>query len=348
MPAFNPHLWCVILAGGVGSRFWPASTPSVPKQLLPLGSERPLIRDTVDRILPLIPAERLRILAGAHLSAPLLGELAELGPGNLLVEPRAAGTAPVLAWAAAELVRQDPDAVMISLHADHVIHPPEAFRALLEEAASLAVRHRRLFTIGARPTRPETGYGYIRLGADLPGGGCEVAEFVEKPDRATAERYLASGNFLWNTGLFVWRAADLLEQLTRWTPELADALPLAQAGDTEGFFRAVPTLSIDEGLLERSDRVGVVAATFEWDDVGAWDAIFRTRPADGNGNVGVGEVFPVDCQRVALYTSDGPVVAYGVEDLVVVRTAGVTFVTSPERAPDLKKLLARLPDELRG
>lgn len=348
MSAFNPHLWCVILAGGVGSRFWPASTPSLPKQLLPLGSDRPLIRDTVDRILPLIPAERLRILAGAHLAPPLLGELSELGPTNLLVEPRAAGTAPVLAWAAAELVRQDPEAVMISLHADHVIHPPNAFRELLQQAASLATQHRRLFTIGARPTRPETGYGYIRLGPELPGGGYEVAQFVEKPDRPTAEGYLASGDFLWNTGLFVWRAADLLDQLTRWTPELADALPLALAGDTEGFFRAVPTLSIDEGLLERSDRVGVVAATFDWNDVGAWDAMFRTRPADENGNVGVGDVYPVDCERVALYTSGGPVVAFGVQDLVIVRTPQVTFVTSPDRAPDLKKLLARLPEDVSG
>ena len=348
MPSSNPHLWCVILAGGVGSRFWPASTPALPKQLLPLGSDRPLIRDTVDRITPLVPPERLRILAGAHLAEPLLGALPELGNGNLLVEPRAAGTAPVLAWAAAELQCMDPDAVMISLHADHVIHPPEAFRDLLEHAAALAVQHRRLFTIGARPTRPETGYGYIRMGEGLPGGGCEVAQFVEKPNRAVAEQYLASGNFLWNTGLFVWRAADLLDQLARWTPELADALPLARDGDTEGFFRAVPTLSIDEGLLERSDRVGVVPATFEWDDVGAWDAIFRTRPADADGNVGVGDTYPVDCQNVALYTTDGPVVAFGVENLVVVRAAGVTFVTRPERAPDLKKLLARLPEEMRG
>lgn len=344
----NPRLWCVILAGGVGSRFWPASTPQLPKQLLPLGSDRALIRDTVDRIIPLIPPERLRILAGEHLAAPLLGALPELDHGNLLVEPRAAGTAPVLAWAAAELARLDPDAVMVSLHADHVIHPPEAFRALLEHAAELAVRHRRLFTIGARPTRPETGYGYIRVGAELPGGGNQVAQFVEKPDRDTAEQYLRSGGFLWNTGLFVWRAADLLEQLEHWTPELRDALPLARAGDTEGFFRDVPTLSIDEGLLERSDRVGVVPATFEWDDVGAWDAIFRTRPADAQGNVGVGDVHPVDCRNVALYSTDGPVVAFDVEDLVVVRTAGVTLVTRPDRAPDLKKLLARLPEALRG
>ena len=349
MPASdNSHLWCVILAGGVGSRFWPASTPAVPKQLLPLGSDQPLIRDTVDRIVPLVPPERLRILAGAHLAEPLLSVLPEFGSDNLLVEPRAAGTAPVLAWAAAELERQDPEAVMISLHADHVIQPAEAFRDLLAEAASLAVKHRRLFTIGAVPSRPETGYGYIRQGEPLADGGFQVAEFVEKPNRETAERYVESSDFLWNTGLFVWRAADLLDQLLQWTPEFAEAIPLARAGDVEGFFRTVPRLSIDEGLLERSDRVGVVAATFDWDDVGAWDALFRTRTPDVDGNVGVGDVYPVDCQRVALYSSHGPVVAFGVEDLVVVRTAEVTFVTRPDLAPELKKLLARLPGKLSG
>lgn len=352
----NPHLWTVILAGGVGSRFWPVSTPRTPKQLLALASDQPLIRDTVDRITPLVPADRLRILTGERLADPILAALPELGPGNLLLEPRAAGTAPVLAWAAAELERRDPDAVMISLHADHVIHPAGAFRQLLADAADLAVRHRMLFTIGAVPARPETGYGYIRLGStlpeaeELPGAptGFRVDRFVEKPDQATAEAYIASGEFLWNTGLFVWRAADLLDQLERHTPELAELIPLLREGGTKEFFRRAPTLSIDEGLLERSDRVGVIRATFEWDDVGAWDAVFRTRPADAEGNVVLGEGYPVESRRVALFAEDGPVVAFGVEDLIVVRTAGVTFVTRRERAAELKSLLPHLPERLRS
>ena len=291
--AENPHLWTVILAGGVGSRFWPVSTPSRPKQLLPLASEKPLIRDTVERITPLVAQERLRILTGAHLADPILRTLPELEPGNLFLEPRAAGTAPVLAWAAAEIERRDPDAVMVSLHADHVIHPPEAFRALIARAAELASGHRRLFTIGAPPTRPETGYGYIRLGPPLealegdahPEPGNAVAEFVEKPRREVAEEYLASGVHLWNTGLFVWRVADLLDGLERHAPEFRDLVPVLREGGTDEFFRRAPTLSIDEALLERSDRVGVVRASFHWDDVGAWDAVLRTRAADEAGNV---------------------------------------------------------------
>ncbi|HWK89338.1 MAG TPA: sugar phosphate nucleotidyltransferase [Longimicrobium sp.] len=354
--AASPHLWTTILAGGIGSRFWPVSTPRRPKQLLPLATDQPLIRDTVDRITPLIPLERLRILTGAHLADALLGALPELGPENLLLEPRAAGTAPVLAWAAAEIERQDPDAVMISLHADHVIHPPEAFRALIARAAALAAGHRRLFTIGAPPTRPETGYGYVRLGAPLdalpgdahPEPGNTVEQFVEKPDRETAEQYLASGVYLWNTGLFVWRVADLLDGLQRHAPEFAELIPLVRAGHTDEFFRRAPTISIDEALLERADRVGVVRATFAWDDVGAWDAVARTRTADEDGNVLLGDAHAVDCRGSVVYADEGPVVAFGVDDLVVVRTGGVTFVGHRDRAPDMKKLLERLPESLRS
>ncbi len=356
VPRPNPHLWTVILAGGVGSRFWPASTPRRPKQILPLASEQPLIRDTVERILPLVPQDRLRILTGAHLAGPILESVPGLEAGNFLLEPRAAGTAPVLAWAAAELERRDPDAVMVSLHADHVIHPAERFRALISDAAELAAAHGRLFTIGAVPTRPETGYGYIRLGDALeepePGTapatpGYRVARFVEKPDRARAEEYISTGEYLWNTGLFVWRAADLLDQLERHTPELAELIPVLREGGTEEFFRRAPTLSIDEGLLERSDRVGVVRATFDWDDVGAWDALYRTRTPDAGGNVTVGEAYAVESRDSALYADDGPIVAFGVDDLIVVRTAGVTFVTRRDRAAELKSLLGQIPERLR-
>jgi mannose-1-phosphate guanylyltransferase len=349
----HPHLWTVILAGGVGSRFWPASTPSRPKQLLKLGSDNPLIRDTIERILPLVPQERLRILTGAHLAAPILATLPELGEGNLLIEPRAAGTAPVLAWAAAEIERRDPDAVMISLHADHVISPAQAFRERLALTADLAVHHRRLFTIGAVPDRPETGYGYIRVGPPLPSAdsladvGYEVARFVEKPDVDRARAYLQEGGYLWNTGLFVWRASDLLDQLERHTPELSELIPVLREGGTEEFFRRVPNLSIDEGLLERSDRVAVVPSNFAWDDIGAWDSVFRTHPVDAQGNALIGEAYAVDARGSTLYADDGPIVAFGVDDLVVVRTAGVTFVTRRDRAPDLKTLLAQLPERLR-
>lgn len=343
------HLWAVILAGGIGSRFWPVSTPSRPKQLLPLAGDAPLIRQTVERILPLVPAERVRILTGEALAAPILSATPMLNGSALLLEPRARGTAPVLAWAAHELVRQDPDAMMLSLHSDHVIEPAAAFRSVLARAANLSREHGRLFTLGARPTRPDTGYGYIAPGEPLADDGSArvVARFVEKPDRATAERYIADG-CLWNTGIFIWPAQLLLDELRRHTPEVAEHFQLLDDGDVAGYFNATPTLSIDEGLLERSDRVAVLRTDFDWDDVGAWDAVGRTRAADGAGNVAVGDVSFVDAERCIGWSEDGRVVVFGAHDMVVVHANGVTFVAPRDRTPDLKRLLEELPRDGRS
>ncbi|HEX6307945.1 MAG TPA: sugar phosphate nucleotidyltransferase [Longimicrobiales bacterium] len=336
----------MILAGGVGSRFWPVSTPTRPKQLLPLAGAEPLLVQTIERIRPLVPAERIRVLTGLALADPIEAATG-LGREQLLLEPQARGTAPVLAWAAHTLVAVDPDAVMLSLHADHVIAPAAAFRSALERAALLSRTHGRLFTLGAVPTRPETGYGYIAPGAALTDDGAvhEVARFVEKPDRAIAERYVAEG-CLWNTGIFIWPAALLLDELRAHTPEIARLLPLLERGDVRAFFEQVPTLSIDEGLLERSRAVGVLRADFAWDDVGAWDAVGRMRDADESGNVAQGEAYFVDARNNIAWADDGSIVVFGVADLVVVRSGGITFVASRERTPELKELLARLPERL--
>jgi mannose-1-phosphate guanylyltransferase len=336
-------VWAAILAGGVGSRFWPVSTPERPKQLLPLAGDTPLIRQTVERILPLVPPERVRILTGAALAGPIRAAVPGLAAGNLLLEPVARGTAPVLAWAAHTIASADPAAVMISLHADHVIEPADAFRALLARAATLCTEHRRLCTLGATPTRPEPGYGYIAPGDALVDDGAvrAVARFVEKPDRVRAQQFVAAG-YLWNTGIFVWPAQLLLDELRRHTPELAMHLDLLDAGDVAGYFDAVPELSIDEGLLERSDRVAVLRADFRWDDVGAWDAVGRTRAADAAGNVAVGAAQFVDAQRCIAWSEEGRIVVFGAHDLVVVHAHGTTFVAPRALTAELKRLLARL------
>jgi mannose-1-phosphate guanylyltransferase len=218
---------------------------------------------------------------------------------------------------------------------------------VLSRAAALSVRHQRLFTIGAVPTRPETGYGYIAPGQALAGDSDahEVERFVEKPDRATAEQYIAAG-CLWNTGIFVWPAALLLAELRAHTPELAGLFPLLDQGDVKAFFERAPSLSIDEGLLERSHAVGVMRASFAWDDVGAWDAVGRTRTGDEDGNVAEGDAHFVDARNNIAWADDGSIVVFGADDLVVVRSGGITFVAPRERTPDLKKLLAELPDRL--
>lgn len=343
------HVWAVILAGGVGSRFWPVSTRSRPKQVLPLSGHAPLIAETVDRIRPLVPAERLRILAGHHLAEPLLAAAPTLTRENLWIEPAARGTAPVLAWAAARIAAFDPDAVMVSLHADHVISPAEAFRTLIARVAALAQREPRLFTIGVEPGRPETGYGYIRLGQPLADAAdvFEVRQFVEKPDLDTARSYLQQGGYVWNSGIFVWRVDAFLDEIGRHTPELASLLPLIGAGDAEAFFQRAPSLSVDEGVLERSRRVAVARATFRWDDVGTWDALGRTREADAQGNVTEGDAHVVDSRNCVAWSEDGAVVVFGADDLVVVRTARVTLVAPRSRAADLKALLRDIPEQLR-
>lgn len=344
----SPSLWTVILAGGVGSRFWPASTPARPKQVLPLASNQPLIADTVQRIQPLIPIERVRILTGRALGEPILREVEDLGPENLMCEPMAKSTAPALLWAAHEIARQDPEGVMISLHSDHVIEPQENFLALLSQVSQFAFESDRLCTIGIQPTRPETGYGYIRVGNSLAENISAVDQFVEKPNHPTALQYLESGNYLWNSGIFIWKARILLEEVRKHTPELAPLISHLDNGDVDRFFAEAPSVSIDEGVLERSDRIAVARGnTFSWDDVGTWDSVGRTKPSDAAGNVIHGEGRALDSERCIVWAEEHPVVVFGAEDLIVASVNGVVFVAPRSKSAEMKKLFASLPDNLR-
>jgi len=302
--------------------------------------------------LGIVPAARIRILTGSHLLEPFEGALQGLAEIRFMVEPRARGTAPVLTWAAWELLKEDPDAVLVSLHADHAIQPREAFQALIRDAGSLAGRERRLFTVAVPPTRPETGYGYISPGDPIHTreGALEafhVRSFVEKPDLETAERYVENG-FLWNSGIFLWRADVFLEEVRSVAPELSLLLPLLERGDVEGFFGEAPNISVDEAILERSRRVASVRATFSWDDVGSWEALCRTCPADEDGNVAVGEVHLVEARDNIVMAEEGRTVLFGVEGVVVVRSGDIVLVADRSRTPQLKTLLSALPPNLRN
>jgi len=346
----DPHLWITVLAGGSGTRFWPLSTPRRPKQLLPLAGEEPLIRDTVKRALLAAPEERLRILAGDHLVESLRGALPRLPTSCFMVEPEPRGTAPVLLWAAWTLHREDPEAVLCSLHADHAIEPADDFARLLVDAAALAREEERLFTVAVPPSRPETGYGYIQPGESLAtrgtAQGFRVASFVEKPDRETARQYLARG-YLWNSGIFLWKASVFLEEVREVAPELARHLPLLEEGKADVFFHEAPKISVDEAVLERSHRVASVRATFQWDDVGAWEALSRTREPDEAGNVFVGSVHALEAGDNIVMAEEGSVVLFGVQELVVVRKGDVVLVAERRRTPELKSLLKILPTELK-
>lgn len=340
--------WAVVLAGGVGSRFWPLSTAERPKQVLPLAGPRPLIAETVARVLPLLPAERVLVVTSRALAPAIARALPELPAANVLAEPFAASTAPALAWATALAERADPEAVVLSLHADWTVRDPDAFRAAAAAALSLAAECDVVVTVGAHPTRPEVGYGYIVGGEPIPGTAARrIARFVEKPTPERARELIAEGAS-WNTGLFAWSVRRFRAEIEAHTPELAGALPRLAQGDAEGFYRAVKPVSVDVGVFERTARGATLSADFGWDDVGSWAALLRVRPRDGAGNVAHGDAHAVESRDSVLWAEDGTIVAYGVEDLVVVRAAGLTLVTTTGRAAGLKRLLDALPGALTG
>jgi len=339
--------WAVVLAGGVGSRFWPVSTPSTPKQLLPLATSEPMLVDTLRRLAPLVPAERTMVLTNAGLVDAIAAMAPELPRENLLAEPRPAGTAAALAWATHEIARRGGrGATMISVHSDSAVMDAEAFRATLARAAEAAEREHALITVGIVPDRPDTGYGYIQPGAWLGPSLSRVARFVEKPDRAQAQQMVRDG-YLWNSGIFVWRAGDFLDELTAHAPEVAPQLA-AHGDDMAAFFASVTSgIAVDVAVLERSGRMLVESGSFGWDDVGTWSSLQRVRRADAAGNATSGSVHVLDARENVVHASGNAVVLYGVSGLVVVTHDGLTLVTTTERATDLKTLIASLPPSLR-
>jgi mannose-1-phosphate guanylyltransferase len=338
--------WAVVLAGGIGSRFWPLSKPERPKQLLPLVTDKPLLAEAVERLAPIVPAERVLILTNPSLVPPIAALLPDVPRRNLVAEPRAGGTAAALTWAAQEIARRDgPDATMISVHADWAIGDTEGYQAALARAADLAERHHALMTVGIVPTRAETGFGHIQPGKALGEGAHRVTRFVEKPDRARAEEMTRDG-YLWNSGIFAWVVGDFLDDVRQLTPEVAGALH-AHANDIDEFFRAVTPISVDVGVLERSSRVAVLAGDFGWDDVGTWAALKRVRPNDPAGNIAQGNVHVLDAHDNVVHAPGTKVVLYGVSDLVVVVDDGMVLVTTTDRSVDLKSLVDNLPRGIR-
>jgi mannose-1-phosphate guanylyltransferase len=346
--AVQGTVWCVILAGGVGSRFWPVSTANRPKQLLPLASDRPLLRDSLDRMAPLCDAAHTLVLTNASLVEPIQALAPEIPPANLIAEPRPAGTAAALTWAAAHIERTSgSDAIMISVHADWSVADAEGFRGALKRASAIASTTHSLVTVGVVPSRPDPGYGYIRPGEPLNSSGARrVAQFVEKPSPDRAEAMVREG-CLWNSGIFVWRVGDFLDEVRKHCPEVSPALE-QHATNLARFFEAIPKpIPVDVGVLERSDRVAVIPGDFGWDDVGTWAALRRVRQADSGGNVTSGDVHIVNSRGNVVHAEGNEVVLYGVSDLVVVTHDGLTLVTTTEHATDLKSLLAALPARVR-
>jgi mannose-1-phosphate guanylyltransferase len=351
----DEELWAVVLAGGIGSRFWPLSSSSRPKQVLALVSERPLIAETVARLEGLVPPDRILVVTSADIANQIRVAIPMISEKNILVEPRPLGTAASLAWAAGEIRhRAGPDAIFCCIHADLAVAFTDAFRHVLREASRVAATDDTLVAVGVTSTRAETGFGYLVPGLPLrtdqpleQGGACHVIKFEEKPARPRAEALVREGA-LWNSGIFVWRTRVILRALAQHCVELGKAIASIDARDQEEFISGVRSISIERGLLERcSGNLVVLPGEFGWDDVGTWAALRRARELDDTGNGAFGRTHFLDASGNVVHAEGSAAVLYGVDGLLVVTLPGLTFVTTVDRAADLKPLLDSLPPDLR-
>jgi mannose-1-phosphate guanylyltransferase len=346
-------LYAVVMAGGSGTRFWPLSRRSRPKQLLPFAQGRSLLAATVERLAPLVPPERTFVVTTAEVLAAVRAELPDLPERNILAEPVGRDTAPCVGWVAWRLARAKPDAVMVVLPADHVIPDGPALRTALAAAAATAAARGGLVTLALRPARADTGFGYLELGEVVSAAAGRpvhvVKRFFEKPTRERAEAFVASGKHAWNSGMFAWTVTAIQAAIREHLPELAAGLDeLMTAVDTEGesealrrHYPALPRISVDFGVLEKAAAVWAVGVDFAWSDVGSWAGLFEVLPS-GEGGVAMGDVIALDSDGSVL-VSDGPLVAVaGVRDLVVVATRDVVLVVPREQAQRVKELVARL------
>jgi mannose-1-phosphate guanylyltransferase len=349
-------LWALVMAGGSGTRFWPMSRRARPKQLLPFGKGTSLLAATVERLAGLVQPAHVLVITGREVESGVREELPGVPPGNLLVEPVGRDTAAAIGWAAWRLARAHPDAIMIVLPADHVVSDAAALRSALAAAAAAAFARGGLVTLGVRPTRAETGFGYLELGEEVTGPGglrlMRVVRFVEKPERERAEAMVAAGNFRWNAGMFAWTVKSIEAAIRRHLPELAggldaimdDALRHGEAAAVAGGFGDLPKVSIDYGIMERAGDVWCVPVDFEWFDIGSWTGLAEVLPA-AVGGTALGDVVAVDSDECVLI-SDGPLVAaLGVRGLVVVATRDAVLVVPKDQAQRVKELVERLQAE---
>lgn len=352
--------FAIIMAGGSGTRFWPASRQRRPKQLLALGnSSESLLSATVRRLHPLVTEANTYVVTGAHLAEGTLKALPNVPPQQVMLEPAARNTAPCIAWASATLARRDPDAVVMVLPADHAVENEEEFRNTLERAIAIA-KTGTVATIGIVPTRPETGYGYIELGDALPGqsepnAARNVKRFVEKPKLALAEEYVRGKKHLWNAGMFFFRVRDMKEMVAKFLPELAVGIERIdeaarkgnEASEVAAVFPTLPSISIDHGVMEKAERLAVVPGDFGWNDVGSWQSSWELAPKDENGNALPENAVAIESKGnlVRDLTTNGSKRVYalvGVNDLVLVETDDAVLVIPKERAQDVRAVIDAL------
>jgi mannose-1-phosphate guanylyltransferase / mannose-6-phosphate isomerase len=356
-------MYTVIMAGGSGTRFWPLSREKMPKQLLKIGGEDTLICETVSRVLPIVRFEDIYIVTNPVLAETIIQQLSSKfdrsWDKNIILEPEAKNTAPALGLAALHLESISQDSIMAVLSADHFIRKPDVFLNLLQRAESAAADN-YLITLGIKPDRPETGYGYIKAGELLnkykEAGTCKVEAFVEKPSIETAISYIKQGNYYWNSGIFIWKTSALLKAIEQYVPSLYSGLMEIRQSIGTGMessaitkvFGTIEPISIDYAVMEKTDRGAVIPADIGWSDVGSWSALDEVSGHDASGNVINGNVIDIGSHDSILYAEKRLVATIGLQKIVVVDTPDATLVCSKDRAQDVKKIVEVLKKRKSG
>jgi mannose-1-phosphate guanylyltransferase len=353
----DSDLYFVIMAGGRGTRFWPRSRSKRPKQLLDIVGRKTILEQTIDRILPLTDWDHIFVVTEIPQAEATQAILPDLPESRLIVEPLGRNTAPCIGLMAVILEQIDPAAIMAVLPADHYIQDVPSFQETLSAAVQAARGGDYLITLGISPNFPETGYGYLEQGAqlkDIKGHPVwEVKAFHEKPDRSKAETMIKAGNYLWNSGIFVWTVSAILNDFSRFVPAMYDEVqklkPFLNTPDWErallAGYEAMENISIDYAVMEKADNVLMLRGDFGWNDVGTWEAVYHLQPKDDNENCLTGPAWVLDSQGCLVYSPQKTVALIGMKDLVVVDTADAILVCPRERAQEVKKIVERLEAE---
>lgn len=345
----------VIMAGGGGTRFWPLSRQEVPKQLINLSGQDALINETINRINPLSDIENLFIVTNEKQINPLKEIVKDKCiHENILPEPSARNTAAAIGFAAFNIMKKHGDGIMCVYPADHYIKNEKEFTNVLNKAINVAKNNDKLVTIGITPTFPSTGYGYINFDHNqiIDNTAYDVLEFVEKPNFEVAKAYVESKKYVWNSGMFVWKVSKILEDFKRYLPKVYEKLEeISKAIGTEKeidtikeIYPTIPSISIDYGVMERSNDVLVVPGDFGWNDVGSWDSLGAIYPTDEEGNIKRGENITIDTKNSIIYSDDKLISTIGVSDLIVVSTNDAVMVCRKDKAQDVKKIVDILKD----
>lgn len=348
-------MFSVIMAGGVGQRFWPRSRRKHPKQLLDLTGKGSMIKLTVERLKNLSAPEEIFIITNLAQRAAVVKEVAGRVPTeNIIGEPEGRNTAPAIGLTAILLKRKNPSSSMLVLPADHIIEPVEKFEIAIRTASSYVSDHDVLLTFGIRPSRPETGYGYIQAGEEVRAvAGLKIFHtkaFLEKPDSETAERFVREGTYFWNSGMFLWRTESIIKEIKKHLPDLSRLLSTIEHRlDSEDLdaildssYSKAPSVSIDYGIMEKAGNVAVLEANFSWNDVGSWEYIRDIRPADDEGNAVVGKHVLVDSRDNTVFSPDRLVGMVGVDNLVVVDGGDSILICRRDRVQDVREVVQQL------